>query len=272
MSSKRRRTGPQGTKIRVDQRLIDEGLATELKEARGLVMAGVVLSAAPGEAPVVVSTPGTLVAASVVITVRGRRRYVSRGGEKLEGALDDLAFEVEGLVAADLGISTGGFTHCLLERGAIRVYGVDVAYGTVAWQIRNDPRVKLYERTNARLLTPDFFGERVDLVVIDASFISLERLLSPAKAQLASDGHLLALVKPQFEVPKAHAEGGVVTDDTWRRWAVEKVVTAGKMIGLEMQTHVDSRVPGPDGNREIFILFRNQELAPPTQTESFERP
>lgn len=189
--------------------------------------------------------------------VRGEdRRFVSRGGEKLSGALVDFGLDPTGRVCLDVGASTGGFTDCLLQAGARRVVAVDVGYGQLHEQLRRDERVIVLERTNARTLSADLFPEAPDLVTADVSFISL-RLLLPRLAEAAPGADLLVLVKPQFEVEKGQVgKGGVVRDDALRAAAVARVRACAEALGYVSAGQVDSRLSGPKGNREVFLWLR----------------
>jgi 23S rRNA (cytidine1920-2'-O)/16S rRNA (cytidine1409-2'-O)-methyltransferase len=192
-----------------------------------------------------------------VVRLRGvASRFVSRGGDKLAGALDDLGVDPAAKCCLDVGASTGGFTDCLLQRGARRVYAVDVGYGQLDAKLRGDPRVVVLERTNARRLEAAQVPEAIDLVVADVAFISL-RLVVPALAAVAPDAEWLLLVKPQFEVGREQVgKGGVVRDDALRTAAVESVRAAAEALGWRESARADSRVAGPKGNREIFLHLR----------------
>jgi 23S rRNA (cytidine1920-2'-O)/16S rRNA (cytidine1409-2'-O)-methyltransferase len=205
----------------------------------------------------VVDKPGTRVADTAVVALRAPgSRFVSRGGEKLAGALEDLGVDPSGRTCLDVGASTGGFTDCLLQRGARRVHAVDVGYGQLDAKLRADPRVAVIERTNARALDPALFPEPIDLVTADVSFISL-RLVAPALARVAPDAEWLLLVKPQFEVGREKVgKGGVVRDDALRAGAVDAVRDACAALGWREVARADSRVAGPKGNREVFLLLR----------------
>lgn len=182
------------------------------------------------------------------------RAFVSRGGAKLDGALGDLSIDVSGMRALDAGASTGGFTDCLLRRGARAVVAVDVAYGELAWTLRNDPRVVVLERTNVRTLAAEDIGEPVDLVVADLAFISLVAVADALLGVLRPDGALVVLVKPQFELPRARVpRGGVVGDpDAWLD-ACTQVADAYRTRGCVLAGATPSRLPGPKGNREFFL-------------------
>lgn len=182
--------------------------------------------------------------------------YVSRGGVKLEGAVQDFGIEIQGKVCLDVGASTGGFTHFLLLHGAERVYALDVDANQLDWKIRNDPRVRIVQ-LNARFLEPRHIGEPVDLVTIDAAFISLTMLLPRIPAVVKPGGQCLALVKPQFEVGREHVgKGGIVRDPKLQEAAIQKIANAGRQAGMEFIASRESRITGREGNREFFILFR----------------
>jgi len=228
------------------------GLAESRTRAQALIRAGRVLV---DDVPV--DKPGTPVREESALRVRGEDRlFVSRGGEKLAGVLDDLGIEVDGLLCLDVGASTGGFTDCLLQRGARGVVAVDVGYGQFDTRLRRDPRVRVLERTNARHLAADALpDEPLDLVTLDASFISA-RLLLPRLVELAPRAAFLILVKPQFEVGRGQVgKGGVVRDDALRTEAVEAVRRVAEERGLQERGRADSRIAGPRGNREIFLYL-----------------
>jgi 23S rRNA (cytidine1920-2'-O)/16S rRNA (cytidine1409-2'-O)-methyltransferase len=204
--------------------------------------------------------PGELISSETLIAPVERGRFVSRGGEKLEAALAAFEVDVSGLVCLDVGASTGGFTDVLLQRGAARVYALDVGRGQLAEVLRADPRVVSMERTHAARLEPGAtdgvtLPERASLAVIDVSFISLTRVLRGVLASLADDGRIVALVKPQFEVEPALAPRGVVRDDAGRESAVTRVVNFAAGIGLRLMGRIDSPLRGPAGNLEILVLF-----------------
>lgn len=237
-------------KTRLDERLVAEGLAPSRAKAQALAMSGAVRVDGA-----VVDKPGARVAHDAAVEVRGGARFVSRGGDKLAGALGDLGVDPAGLVCLDLGASTGGFTDCLLQRGAERVFAVDVGYGQLAAKLRGDPRVAVLERTNARELAPAQIPAAIDLVVADLAFISL-RVVLPALAAVAPRARWLLLVKPQFEVGREQVgKGGVVRDDALRAEAVESVRRVAETLGWREVGRADSQVAGPKGNREIFLLL-----------------
>ena len=237
-------------RVRIDRLLVERGLAASRERARRLVMTGDVLV---GDRPI--TKPGAEVPADAEVRLRtADSPYVSRGGEKLAGALDAFGLEVRDLVAFDVGASTGGFTDCLLQRGARRVIALDVGYGQLAWKLRHDPRVVVIERTNARHLTPAMLPEAPDLAVVDVSFISLATVLPAVAGVLAPRGTIVALVKPQFEVGRGRVgKGGVVRDPAQRAEAVAGVRTAAEQLGLAVRGEAESVLSGPKGNREVFI-------------------
>ena len=235
---------------RIDTLLAERGLAGSRTSAAESVRAGRVRLGRDGPRA---TKPGQLVENDVELLVEGERRYVSRGGVKLENALERLGIEVEGLSCLDVGASTGGFTDCLLRRGAERVIALDVGYGQLDWALRNDPRVTVMERTNARHLDPGRLAFRPDLATIDVSFISLTKLLSPVARCLSEGGEILALVKPQFELGRGRVRGGVVRAPGERREALMSVATAAQGAGLLVTGFAPSGLPGPKGNRETFI-------------------
>jgi len=237
-------------RVRIDRLLVERGLAASRERARRLVMTGDVLV---GDRPI--TKPGAEVPADAEVRLRtADSPYVSRGGEKLAGALDAFGLEVRDLVAFDVGASTGGFTDCLLQRGARRVIALDVGYGQLAWKLRHDPRVVVIERTNARHLTPAMLPEAPDLAVVDVSFISLATVLPAVAGVLAPRGTIVALVKPQFEVGRGRVgKGGVVRDPAQRAEAVAGVRTAAERLGFAVRGEAESVLSGPKGNREVFI-------------------
>jgi 23S rRNA (cytidine1920-2'-O)/16S rRNA (cytidine1409-2'-O)-methyltransferase len=205
-----------------------------------------------------ITKPGTAVAPDAAVRVEtAATPYASRGGEKLAGALDAFGLDVRGVVALDVGASTGGFTDVLLRRGAARVIAVDVGYGQLAWALRQDPRVVVLDRTNARALAPEMLPAVPTFATIDVSFISLSLVLPSVARVLRPGSELLALVKPQFEVGRgAVGKGGVVRDPALRAAAVAKVRTAAAELGLAVAGEAESVLPGPKGNRETFLRLR----------------
>jgi len=242
-------------KTRADVLLVERGLAESRAKAQALILAGQVFK---GEQRV--AKAGDKLPSGAPLEVRGQLPYVSRGGEKLAGALEDLRFQPKGLVVADFGASTGGFTDCVLQRGATRVYAIDVGWGQLHNKLRQDDRVVVMERTNARHLTEEELPEKVDLIVIDASFIGLEKLLPAAAGISKATAAILAMVKPQFQVGREElGKGGVVRDDTLRQKAADQVAAAAEAFGYEEIARADSRVHGPKGNREIFLHLARSE-------------
>jgi 23S rRNA (cytidine1920-2'-O)/16S rRNA (cytidine1409-2'-O)-methyltransferase len=240
---------------RVDVLLVERGLAESRTKAQALVMAGAVVV---GDARV--DKPGALVDPEAPIRLKddaAPQRWVSRGALKLERALEVFPIDPRGKVCADLGASTGGFTDVLLQRGAAKVYAVDVGYGQLHAKLRADPRVVVRERENARALTEASLGEPVDLVTGDLSFISLRLVLPAVRALLRPGGEAVLLVKPQFEVGKGEVgKGGVVRDDAKRRAALDAIADAARALGFEVLGHAESPIEGPAGNREWLLALR----------------
>jgi 23S rRNA (cytidine1920-2'-O)/16S rRNA (cytidine1409-2'-O)-methyltransferase len=242
-------------KKRLDLLLAERGLAATRQKARSLIMAGRVL--VEGHP---VDKPGTRVAATAAIALKGSDLpYVSRGGVKLEGALQALGLDPTGWTCLDVGASTGGFTDCLLQHDAARVYALDVGYGQLAWQLRQDPRVVVLERANARRLTASSLPEAVDFACVDVAFISL-RLIVPALLNvLKPRARILALIKPQFEVGKGQVgKGGVVRDPARHAEVIASLKRFFDQQGLRCLGVVPSPILGPKGNREFFILLRRR--------------
>jgi len=252
-----------GAKIRIDQLLVARGLAPTRARAQALLMSGNVLVAGAR-----VEKAGALVPEDAHVEVRGADHpYVSRGGVKLAGALDAFVMDVRGLRCLDLGASTGGFTDCLLQRGAAHVVAVDVGYGQLAHKLRTDPRVTVMERTNARTLTPEAIGGAADLTVVDASFIGLGKLAEAIARCTRPGGELLALVKPQFEVGREEASRGkgVVRDPEVRARAIEDAVASLREVGFDVRGVEDCVIEGPKGNLEAFVraALHRVEMSPP---------
>ncbi|MFA7013530.1 MAG: TlyA family RNA methyltransferase [Desulfobacterales bacterium] len=238
-------------KKRLDTAMAERALAQSRQRAHALIMAGKVLV---NQQPM--DKPGSLVSPEDEITVRGEDMpYVSRGGLKLERALEYFAIDASGLVCLDVGASTGGFTDCLLQHGAEKVFAVDVGYGQLAWKLRQDPRVVVIERTNIRHMHADRIPQPVDLVTIDASFISL-RIVVPAILKFMADSAgIIALIKPQFEVGKGRVgKGGVVRDPELHREVNEQICDFFFQIGLVSQGIIPSPILGPKGNKE-FVTY-----------------
>ncbi|HET89806.1 MAG TPA: TlyA family RNA methyltransferase [Chloroflexi bacterium] len=242
------------SKERLDVLVVERGLAESRSQARRLIWAGLVQAAGQ-----VMDKPGTRVASDVEITLQERPRFVSRGGEKLDAALARFGVDVTGVVAADVGASTGGFTDCLLQRGAARVYAIDVGYGQLAWRLRNDPRVIVMERVNARYL--ENLPELVALVTIDVSFISLALILAMVPGWLHPEGQVIALIKPQFEAGRRSVgKGGVVRDPAVHRQVLRRVLSAAAAEGLWLHGLMPSPLRGPAGNVE-FLAWWGWETA-----------
>ena len=244
---------------RLDVDLVEKGLCESREKAKRAIMAGQVkVNGHPARKPSDVVKPGDQV------ELETAERYVSRGGFKLEHGLKHFQLDARGVVAADLGASTGGFTDCLLQHGAARVYAVDVGHGQLAWKLRQDPRVVVMEKTNARELIPTKFPQPftpLDLVVIDCSFISLRKILGPAVALLRTSGRILALIKPQFEAGKAEADkgAGVITDPVIHERVLNELCefTASE-LGLDWRGVTESPLLGPAGNKEFLVLIEKR--------------
>jgi 23S rRNA (cytidine1920-2'-O)/16S rRNA (cytidine1409-2'-O)-methyltransferase len=238
-------------RVRLDSLLTERGLFASRTRAAAAVLAGQV-HVGPGRSRA--AKPGQLVAADVELAVDGPPPYVSRGGVKLANALDALGLDVSGRRALDVGASAGGFTDCLLQRGAAHVVALDVAYGELAWELRGDERVTVVERTNARSLSCDALPYAPDLIVIDVSFISLAKVLPTVLACAADRFDCLAMVKPQFELGRGRVgKGGVVRDVELRREAIASVAACGRSLGASVLGYAASGLPGPAGNRETFV-------------------
>ncbi|MQA72838.1 MAG: TlyA family rRNA (cytidine-2'-O)-methyltransferase [Solirubrobacterales bacterium] len=238
-------------KRRIDTVLAERGLAGSRTTAAASVRAGRVRIGRDGP---LASKPGQLVAADAELLVSDPPRFVSRGGIKLENALERLAIDARGLDCLDVGASTGGFTDCLLKRGAERVIALDVAHGQLDWGLRNDPRVVVIERRNARELEPWDLPWEPRLTTVDVSFISLAKVLPALASCVVPGGEMLAMVKPQFELDRARVgKGGVVRDAADRREALRSVARAAVDTGLTVRGLASSGLPGPKGNRETFI-------------------
>ncbi|HET8577277.1 MAG TPA: TlyA family RNA methyltransferase [Methylomirabilota bacterium] len=237
------------TKERLDVLLVARGLADSREKAARLIMAGSVL--VEGQRT---DKAGALVAPGAAVEVAARPRFVSRGGDKLAHALDAFGLSPSARVCLDVGASTGGFTHCLLERGAARIYAVDVGQGQLDAKLRADGRVVVMEKTNARQLPPEAFPEPPDLATIDVSFISLEKVLPSVFGVLGPGGEAVALVKPQFEVGKGMVgKGGVVRDATHHRGAISSIARFAVLHGWHVRGVTASPLKGPKGNREFFL-------------------
>ena len=243
-------------KRRLDQILVEIGLVQSRQRAQALIMAGRVLVDDHA-----IYKPGTRISSAQHIVLREEDiPYVSRGGLKLEGALQALKIDVKGLVCLDVGASTGGFTDCLLQQGAHRVFAVDVGYGQLAWKLRQDSRVQVIERTNIRHMPVEALPCHVDLMTIDVSFISLKIVVPAVMKFLKKEARILALIKPQFEVGKGMVgKGGVVRDSFLHDMVVKDLSSFFKKTGFLIESVIPSELRGPKGNREFFISLRYDE-------------
>ncbi|HEY2614076.1 MAG TPA: TlyA family RNA methyltransferase [Chthoniobacterales bacterium] len=241
-------------RLRLDLFLVEQGLFSTREQAQRAVMAGEVKV---GDQ--IMNKSSALIAAGASVSLLTRSPYVGRGGVKLEGALDDFEISASGKTALDIGASTGGFTDCLLQRGAAKVYAIDVGHGQLAWKIRNDRRVVVRENLNARFLTRDDIPEKIDLCVIDVSFISLTLILPNAFDLVTPNGVILALIKPQFELQAAEvARGGIVRDPALHEKAQNKIRAFIADSGHDVAGLVPSAITGTDGNQEFFICVRRK--------------
>ena len=238
-------------KVRLDQLLVDRGLAESREKAKALIIAGQVL--VDGQKS---DKPGHAIPSDAQIELLAKLPYVSRGGFKLAGALDHFQIDVTNLVCLDVGSSTGGFTDCLLQRGAARVIALDVGRGQLDWRLRNDPRVEVREGVNARYLDPSDFETKFDLAVCDVSFISATLIVPKIADLLSPQGHMIILVKPQFEVGRGQVgKGGIVRDPALHQGACDRVASAVKALGFETGI-VESSIRGAEGNREFLLHAR----------------
>jgi 23S rRNA (cytidine1920-2'-O)/16S rRNA (cytidine1409-2'-O)-methyltransferase len=239
-------------KLRLDLLLVERGFFPSREQAQRAVMAGEIKIGTR-----VASKSSELLRPDAEIDVRSQAKYVGRGGLKLEGALDFFQVAVDGKVALDIGASTGGFTDCLLQRGARHVYAVDVGHDQLAWKIRNDERVTVFEKLNARGLSRDHIPERIDLCVIDVSFISLTLILPNAFDLITPDGVILALIKPQFELERADvSRGGLVLDPALHEKAKARIADFVSRLGHVVAGIAPSAVQGMEGNQEFFACLR----------------
>lgn len=241
------------SKKRLDSVLVDRGLVSSREQAGRVIMAGLVNvnGVTVDKRAKLVEETATIEVASLVSS------YVSRAGDKLAGALEALHISCQGVIAMDIGASTGGFTDCLLQRGAKRVYAIDVGYGQLDWRLRNDPRVVVMERCNIRHLPEELVPDPIDLAVIDVSFISLKLVLPCAVKFLAAEAQVIALVKPQFEAGmKQVGRGGIVRDDVVRADVLDNVRGIAKNLGFSCLGHLDSPVAGKKGNREMLLALQ----------------
>ncbi|HEX2229934.1 MAG TPA: TlyA family RNA methyltransferase [Candidatus Binatia bacterium] len=239
-----------GTRERIDKLLMDRGLVASREAGRARILAGEVLV---NERPV--TKAGSLVDSTATIRLRSRcAPYVSRGGAKLAKALGEFNIDVAGKLVLDVGASTGGFTDCLLQHGAARVFAVDVGYGQLDWRLRSDPRVVVFEKTNIRYLELGMLPSRVSMATVDVSFISLKLVLPPIKKLLEPAAPVVALIKPQFEVGKGQVgKGGVVRSPEDHQRVIEEITSAAAALDLRVHGVIESPLLGPKGNREFLM-------------------
>jgi 23S rRNA (cytidine1920-2'-O)/16S rRNA (cytidine1409-2'-O)-methyltransferase len=241
-------------KLRLDQLLVGKGLFPSREQARRAIMAGIVRIGTR-----IAAKPSELLDEQAAITLKPRRQYVGRGALKLEAALDHFDIDVRGKTALDIGASTGGFTDCMLQRGAEKVYAVDVGHGQLDWKLRNHPRVIVLEKINARSLSREHIPELVDVCVMDVSFISLTLILPSAFDLITSTGVILALIKPQFELQRSEVgKGGIVRDQDLHQKAQDKIVAFVTQLGHVVTGIVPSAIKGTDGNQEFFACMRKR--------------
>jgi 23S rRNA (cytidine1920-2'-O)/16S rRNA (cytidine1409-2'-O)-methyltransferase len=241
-------------KLRLDQLLVARGLFQSREQARRAIMAGVVTIGTR-----IAAKPSELLDEQAAIILKPTRKYVGRGALKLEAALEYFNIDVRGKTALDIGASTGGFTDCMLQRGADKVYAVDVGHGQLDWKLRNDPRVVVLEKINARSLSREHIPELIDICVIDVSFISLTLILPNAFNLITSTGVILALIKPQFELQRREVgKGGIVRDQDLHLKAQDKIVAFVTHLGHSVTGTVPSAVKGTDGNQEFFACMRKR--------------
>ena len=252
-------------KIRLDQLLVQRGLAPTRERAKANIMAGLVLVNEQKT-----DKAGTFIAADANIRIIGEHiGYVSRGGLKLEKAIAFFNIDLAGKTVGDIGASTGGFTDCALKNGALKIYAIDVGYGQLAWQLRNDSRVINMERTNIRNVTLADIGERLDFITIDVAFISLEKVFPPLKQLLDGSGFILALIKPQFEAGREKiGKKGVVKDPQIHFEVIRKVLTAAAENQLEPLGLTFSPIKGPEGNIEYLLYLKNRDLPAETLADT----
>ncbi len=238
-------------KERLDKLLVARGLAETRAKAQALILAGQVFSG-----QLRLDKAGQLVLVDIELTIREPMPFVSRGGLKLTAALDHFGIEVAGRICLDIGASTGGFTDCMLQRGAARVVAVDVGRGQLDWRLRQDSRVELRENVNARYLSPDDFTDRFDIVTADVSFISLTKILPAVPPLINAPALVIALIKPQFEVGREEVgKGGIVRDEAAQRRVVEEITSFAAGLGMRALGVIDSPILGADGNREFLACF-----------------
>jgi 23S rRNA (cytidine1920-2'-O)/16S rRNA (cytidine1409-2'-O)-methyltransferase len=244
-------------KLRLDQLLVGRKLFPSREQARRAILAGNVSIGTR-----IAGKPSELLDESTAIAVKPSRKYVGRGALKLESALDHFHIEVRGKTALDIGASTGGFTDCMLQRDAKRIYAVDVGYGQLDWKLRNDPRVIVLEKINARFLSDEQVAEPIDICVIDVSFISLTLILPNAFALLKPSGLTLALIKPQFELARSDVgKGGIVRDPRLHQMAQDKIVAFVNNVGHVVTGIAPASIKGAEGNQEFFACIRKRSVS-----------
>ena len=241
-------------KERLDVMLVNRGLATSREKAKAIIMSGIVYVDGQKE-----DKAGSMFEEKVNVEVRGTTlKYVSRGGLKLEKAMTHFGVQPQGKVCMDVGSSTGGFTDCMLQNGAVKVYAVDVGHGQLDWKLRNDPRVVCMEKTNIRYVTPDDIEDKIGLSSIDVSFISLTKVLGPVKALLTDDGQVVCLIKPQFEAGREKVgKKGVVREKSTHLEVIQMVMAYAAEIGFEIRNLEFSPIKGPEGNIEYLLHLQN---------------
>lgn len=241
---------PKNSKIRLDRLLIEREISPTRERAKALILSGSVIV---GENRI--DKASTLVPRNARIRIKGQDNpYVSRGGLKLKGALTEFGVNVEGFTALDIGASTGGFTDCMLQEGARKVYAVDVGYGQLAWKLRNDERVVVFEKTNIRYFSGSGIDDEIDIATIDTSFISLKLVIPATLRFLKKDSVILALIKPQFEAGREEVgKGGVVKDPDIHKRVVDEIDEFCQQLGLNVLGTCESPLSGPAGNKEFFI-------------------
>ncbi len=242
-------------KERFDKLLVERGMVQSRERARALIMEG--KASVEGER---IDKPGAMIDVEAQLQLQAEDSpYVSRGGKKLEGALKTFDIDPKGMVVMDVGASTGGFTDCVLQKGAQKVYAVDVGYGQLAWKLQKDPRVVNLERRNIRYLLREEVREETDLVLIDTSFISIEKFLPHLLGFLKKGGSILSLIKPQFEVGKGEVgKGGVVRNRTLHKKVIERILSFSQGLGLKVLGITESPLIGPKGNKEFFIHLKKE--------------
>ena len=245
-------------KERLDVLLVSKGLAASREKAKAMIMEGIVFVGGQRE-----DKAGTLISEDAIIEIKGSTlAYVSRGGLKLEKAMKQFDLTLTGKICMDVGASTGGFTDCMLQNGAVKVFSVDVGYGQLAWSLRQDPRVVCMEKTNIRYVTPEQIGEAVDFVSIDVSFISLTKVLGPVKELMKEGGQIVCLIKPQFEAGREKVgKKGVVREPETHLEVIEKVIEFARSLGFSVLNLEYSPIKGPEGNIEYLLFLQKDDLA-----------